>query len=365
MLGPFLFPMASYSGPYAKELQIACLTVQRAALLTKKLLESVDKGSIDKSDSTPVTIADFAAQAMIIAAIHGVFPEDEFVGEEDSKALRQDPILLQRTWDLIASTRLENEECESMLNTPSSKEEMLELIDLGTQGKCNGSGRTWTLDPVDGTATFMLGQQYAVCLALIEDGSQKVGVLGCPNLNLESGVIKEEIVDRDGHGYMISAVKDQGVSIRKMGRGALLPARKLDQIPQITDPSEIRFVDCSVAASSNFTLHGQVASRIGAPWPHMTNLWSTQMRYVAIAVGGCNATIKMPRKPKYRSNIWDHAGGMLIVEEVGCKVTDLQGNPVECGLGRTLAGCHGMIVAPASIHQRLVEAVRETTLQSA
>ena len=351
------------SDPYSKELTVACLTVQRAALLTKKALEYVDKGSIDKSDSTPVTIADFAAQALIIAAIHAIFPEDEFVGEEDSKALRQDPALLQRTWDLVASIRLDDEQCESSLKAPSSKEEMLALIDLGAQGKCEGKGRTWTLDPVDGTATFMLGQQYAVCLALIEDGRQKVAVLGCPNLNLESQVIREEVVDRDGYGYMISAVEGQGTSIRKMGPSALLPSTKLDQIAQITDPCDIRFVDCSLAASSNFDLHGQVASRIGAPWPNMTNLWSTQLRYIAIAAGGCNAAVKIPRKPHYRSNIWDHAGGMLIVQEVGCKVTDMEGNPVDCGLGRTLAGCYGMVVAPASIHRRLVDAVRETRLR--
>lgn len=356
--------MDTSSTLYSKELQVACLAVQRAALLTKKLLEAVDMGSIDKSDSTPVTIADFAAQAMIIAAVRGVFPEDEFVGEEDSRALRENPELLERAWDLVSSTRLDDEESETMLKTPSSKQEMLELIDLGAQGKCNGRGRTWTLDPVDGTATFMLGQQYAVCLALVEDGFQKVAVLGCPNLNLESGVIKEDIVDRDGYGHMLSAVKGQGTSIRRMGRGGLLPARKVDQIPQITDPRDLRFVDCSMANSSNFELHGSVASRLGAPWPHTTNIWSAQLRYVAIAVGGCNAMIKIPRKPRYRSNIWDHAGGMLLAEEVGCKVTDINGNPVDCGLGRTLAGCYGMVVAPASIHERLVEAVRETTTQS-
>lgn len=92
----------------------------------------------------------------------------------------------------------------------------------------------------------------------------------------------------------------------------------------------------------------------------MTNIWSAQLRYVALAAGGCNAMIKIPREPQYRSNIWDHAGGMLIAEEVGCKVTDMKGDTVDCGLGRTLAGCQGMIVAAESIHKQLVEAVKET-----
>jgi 3'(2'), 5'-bisphosphate nucleotidase len=40
----------------------------------------------------------------------------------------------------------------------------------------------WTLDPIDGTKGFLLGGQYAVCLALIEDSDVKLGVMGCPNL---------------------------------------------------------------------------------------------------------------------------------------------------------------------------------------
>jgi len=92
--------------------------------------------------------------------------------------------------------------------------------------------------------------------------------------------------------------------------------------------------------SSDYELHGQVAAQLGAPWPARVDLWSAQMRYVAIAVGGCNVLIKVPRKEKYRSNIWDHAGGMLLVEEIGCRVTT-EGNPVDCGLGRRLSGCYG------------------------
>ena len=40
----------------------------------------------------------------------------------------------------------------------------------------------WTLDPIDGTKGFVRGEQYAVCLALIEDNDVKVSVIGCPNL---------------------------------------------------------------------------------------------------------------------------------------------------------------------------------------
>lgn len=52
-------------------------------------------------------------------------------------------------------------------------------------GHCNSKGgsigRFWTLDPVDGTLGFVRGDQYAVALALIENGEVVLGVLGCPN----------------------------------------------------------------------------------------------------------------------------------------------------------------------------------------
>ena len=52
---------------YDKELEVALLAVQRAAILTKAVYSSHSKGTLSKSDSSPVTIGDFGAQALIIA----------------------------------------------------------------------------------------------------------------------------------------------------------------------------------------------------------------------------------------------------------------------------------------------------------
>jgi 3'(2'), 5'-bisphosphate nucleotidase len=45
----------------------------------------------------------------------------------------------------------------------------LDAINLGAYAG-GPHGRHWTLDPVDGTKGFLRGGQYAICLALIEDG---------------------------------------------------------------------------------------------------------------------------------------------------------------------------------------------------
>ncbi|CRG92790.1 hypothetical protein PISL3812_09857 [Talaromyces islandicus] len=353
---------------YAKELEIACLAVQRAARLTKTILARVDKGALDKQDNTPVTIADFAAQALIISAVHRVFPADGFVGEESSAALRENPQLLERVWELVSTTKLDaaaadddvHGEKSIDLATPSSPDEMLDLIDLGGKGVGGSDGRIWVLDPVDGTATFIKGQQYAVCLALLEDGQQKVGVLGCPNLKLESDVktrVQEDVVDSTGAGQMLSAVAGQGAYIRALANTAHLQPARLLPTRQPADASSVRFADCKNADSTDYTKHGMVAAALGAPWPATADLWSSQMRYVAIAVGECNTLIKIVRQASHRSSIWDHAGGMLIAQEVGCTISDAQGNAVSCGQGRKLAA-FGLIVAPAPVHAKVLEAVQ-------
>jgi len=68
-----------------------------------------------------------------------------------------------------------------MARTKTAADDVLDWID---HGNGNVSPRYWTLDPIDGTKGFLRGEQYAVALALIEDGGVILGVLGCPNLPL-------------------------------------------------------------------------------------------------------------------------------------------------------------------------------------
>lgn len=65
----------------------------------------------------------------------------------------------------------------------------------------------WALDPIDGTKGFLRGDQYAVCLALIVDGTVKVGALGCPNLPVDPSQPEGE------KGILLSAVCGQGATI--------------------------------------------------------------------------------------------------------------------------------------------------------
>jgi 3'(2'), 5'-bisphosphate nucleotidase len=238
-------------------------------------------------------------------------------------------------------------------------EDMLEVIDLGGRVTGGPEGRIWMLDPIDGTATFLRGEQYAISLALIEDGKEKVGVLGCPNLILKTGRVQEAVVDDRGYGLMLSAVKGQGATIRPIGTGSLRPAAKIERLGEgPIDLKDLHFVDSS---QSNIWWHEkvrEVAARVGAAYPG-TDLWSSHMRYVALIVGGGDVQLRIPRRLMTPGYVWDHAGIQLIFTEVGGKITDLNGKDINFGTGRELANNWGIIAAKHGVHSRILNVVNE------
>ncbi|KAK4790957.1 hypothetical protein SAY86_031370 [Trapa natans] len=71
-----------------------------------------------------------------------------------------------------------------------STEDILTAIDSG-RSEGGPVGRHWVLDPIDGTKGFLRGKQYAIALALLDEGKVVLGVLACPNLPLASIVEKD------------------------------------------------------------------------------------------------------------------------------------------------------------------------------
>ncbi|KAM6529255.1 hypothetical protein FALCPG4_007402 [Fusarium falciforme] len=177
---------------YTYERYLAELAVLRASILTKQVQSTVCK--ISKDDNSPVIIADFAAQALLIGAIRSAFPNDAVLGEEDSAALRVDNMLRSKVYELASSATdvVDPLAPGCVLPKPGSMQEMLDLIDLRGRGRGGGKGRVWIMNPIDGTAAFLKGQQYAVSLALIEDGKEVIGVLGCPNISAEMTRVSED-----------------------------------------------------------------------------------------------------------------------------------------------------------------------------
>lgn len=350
------------AGDYARELDVISRAAQLCAVLTDRLQKASlnADNSIQKSDFSPVTIGDFAAQALLTSAVHGVFPDDKFLAEESADDLRQNAALLEQVWQLIEGHRESFHASSPPLKTPASKDEVLRLLDAGGKNQVSNTGRLWVFDPIDGTATFIRGQQYALNCAFLVDGQEQIGLIACPNLALDSTTASEDVVDRDGLGLQIFAVRGHGAFVRPMRvlAGPLAEATPLGRHGDKATLNNLTWSDCSTYTSTILTLHQQVAAKLGTSWPGV-DLHSSLMKYAALGLGRCHITLRVFKYTSWRSNMWDHAGGVLIFEEAGGRVTDLDGKSIDFTTGRKMSANYGLVCAPSSVHAEILATVRE------
>jgi len=346
---------------YEKELKVAQLAVARASILTKAVFHEKVKGTISKDDKSPVTIGDYGAQALIIAAIKHNFPSDEVVGEEEASSLREQTELSFKIWALVKDAKLSDPESDALLGGPLKTEaDMLDAIDQGNSAG-GSKGRIWALDPIDGTKGFLRGGQYAVCLALIVDGDVKVGVLGCPNLPVDdTAPLTEDIgtaaSDAEGKGVLCSAVQGQGATSQPLTRGAVTKGQPI-HVSKLSKVSEAVMCESVEAGHSSKGDNALIAEKLGITGRPVQ--MDSQAKYASVARGAGDLYLRLPVRKDYVEKIWDHAAGDLIVREAGGHVTDVTGKRLNFSLGRLLEENKGVVATPANVHAEVLKAVVE------
>lgn len=196
-----------------------CVTVQAS------LVAGVD--AMAKSDASPVSVADYGAQAVVLERLTSSASSYPFIAEESGHTLQSNAELLGSVHRhaLPFLPRLQS------LGREQAHAELVTLIERGyNQRLSHASRRWWTLDPIDGTQGFLRGGQYAVALALLEgtrpkthartegtaannvashriavsDNAPILAVLGCPALPHS---LREPAA---GKGELLVAVKGHG-----------------------------------------------------------------------------------------------------------------------------------------------------------
>lgn len=324
------------SNRYDKEADFAIRAVSEASRLVRKIQEEHNLAPLSKEDRTPVTIADFAAQALVSKWMLDRFPEDTLVAEEDGEELRSDQnvALLSRVADIVR--RHESD---------ASHELVCQWIDHG--GGTPG-GRFWTLDPIDGTKGFLRGDQYVVALALIENGEVVLGALGCPHLG------KDLSPDRDEEGSVVIAIREKGA-----WSGAL-EGREFERVAvsPVAAPEEAKVLLSVESGHTNLGKMDAVRAALGTDQDPVR--MDSQAKLAVLAGGGAELIFRLlsPTKLDYKEKIWDQAAGSLIVEEAGGRVTDLRGQPLDFSAGRELVRNTGVIVSNGLLHDAALEAVK-------
>ncbi len=290
--------------------------------------------ALQKGDKSPVTVADFAAQAIVAILLEKSAPGIPLVGEEDASALR-DAANVGLKDKVVAAVQA--------VLPDVSENDVLIAIDSGVHPG-GPRGRFWVLDPIDGTKGFLRLEQYAVALALIEDGEVVLGVLGCPNLPIADGATTT--------GCLFAAIKGGAAT----QRGIDDPTETPISVDTVAEASRARFCESVEKGHTNQSDSARVAHRLGiTAEPYRMD---SQCKYAVVARGDAAVYLRLPTIAGYVERVWDHAAGVAVIEAAGGMVTDCLGQRLDFSRGRGLEGNTGVIVTNGRFHAEVVAAVR-------
>ncbi|CDO99612.1 unnamed protein product [Coffea canephora] len=374
---------------FSKELEVAVKAVHMACMLCQRVQESLvsetheanDQQVHSKDDNSPVTVADWSVQATVSWVLSEAFGSENvsIVAEEDVEVLSK-----ASSADLLKSVVKKVNQCLAKapllgLEAPSRPLDMREV--LNAISRCNSrggkSGRFWVLDPVDGTLGFVRGDQYAIALALIEDGEPVIGVLGCPNYPMK----KDWLSYQNGYRRLLSRLTSP--TSEAYAKGSVIYARKGSgkawmqtllhgdkkfvwpnsarqiKVSSIGNPAMATFCEPVEKANSSHSFTAGLAHSVGMRNQPL-RLYS-MVKYAAIARGDAEVFMKFARTG-YKEKIWDHAAGVVIIEEAGGVVTDAGGQPLDFSKGIYLEGLDRGIIAcaGAGLHEKILSAVEDS-----
>lgn len=158
--------------------------------------------------------------------------------------------------------------------------------------ECLERGEVWIIDPIDGTGNYAAGRApFAMMAALLRQGE------------IIASAILDPLSDR--------------LLLAEKGSGAWLNGERLTTCDQ-------KLVSCTLSGIiSHFQRPPEIEARVGALADGGVTLLSTQrcagFEYSRIAIGELDFALY------WRTLVWDHAPGVLILEEAGGKAAHLDG----------------------------------------
>jgi HAL2 family 3'(2'),5'-bisphosphate nucleotidase len=316
------------------ELETALQALQAAAHLCRAVREEDAPLAAQKADRSPVTVADLASQALVARWLRQVFPNDPLVAEEEAHGLG--PEANSDLWArVLAYVRRQVPEAAS--------DDVLQWVEWGSV-RDSLPTRFWTLDPIDGTKGFLRGDQYAVALALVVDREVVLGALACPNLSLSFGSPGPA-----GRGVILAAVRGQGAFWCPLED---LASRWPATVSTRGLEGPLRFCESVEAGHTSHAMSARVAEELGIATEAIR--MDSQAKYALVATGLAEVYLRIPKKPEYREQIWDHAAGALIVTEAGGRVTDLMGHPLDFSQGIRLENNRGILASSGRVHDTIL-----------
>jgi myo-inositol-1(or 4)-monophosphatase len=183
---------------------------------------------------------------------------------------------------------------------------------VSEESGCRGpaSPYTWIIDPLDGTESYIRGQNFSgVTIALTAEGQMLLGVVMHPFQDELYAAIRDAEATVNGHPIRVSRI------------AGLQEARLiLDYSPR----DELRQHLCALEWQRGF----KQAFRIGG---------SVALNMCLVAKGAVEGYLYGRTRNRVQS--WDTAAAALIVREAGGRVMDRQGQPVDTNQPQGFVWC--------------------------
>ncbi len=318
------------------EVVFATQAVAEAIELVRHMQAELVSEGLTKSDRSPVTVGDFAAQAIVAARLAAWDAQAALVGEEDAAELRtpDQATTLEQVVHFVRAVQPDA--------TPEG------VCDWVDRGGASPGERFWTLDPIDGTRGFLRREQYVTALAHIEQGQVRLGVLGCPHVTAEG------VAEVGGTGCLMLAAVGEGCWVAPLNDlDDWRPARVSD----CTAPGVARLLGSYESRHTDPALMERFQATLGLVKPPLK--LDSQAKYALMALGAGELLVRFPpsANPAYREKIWDHAAGALCVTEAGGRATDVYGRALDFAQGRALENNQGILVSNGLLHEPALEAL--------
>ncbi len=184
-------------------------------------------------------------------------------------------------------------------------------------GSVSEDGRTWLLDPVDGTANFMKANpMFCACVSVIEAGSVTHAAVAAPRL-----------------GDLYHARAGGGAYMERGGKE--IPMRVSD-----TQRLEYAVAGADLSLRSGKPRDAGVEKVLSDSW-QLRALGSAGIRGAWLAAGYLDVSVGT------RNTVWDYAPTVLLVTEAGGRATDLSGEPWSLS-------SEGLIATNGALHEEVI-----------
>jgi len=318
-------------------------TVKTIARMAASICQNIQSELVNpaqKGGREPVTIADYASQAVIGNALAENFPDDAVLSEERSEEFMlllsdQQRALVQRfVTDALGGYVFEEQICA--------------WLDYGKQKIAE---RMWVIDPIDGTKGFLSGNHYCVAIGLLINGAPVLGVLASPGFH----DVDDEHPDA---GALTYARLGNGAYMEMLYGGDPQPI----QVSRVTDPRQATLLTSVSSGHTDNSFMERVDQMLKrAPDAPIRRL-DSQDKHAMLAAGMGDVVLRIVPDTSYREKLWDHAAGCVIINEAGGRVTDVYGQPLDFTAGTRFENNRGVLMTNRFLHDDFLEAIQKAEM---